>query len=139
MSSIISFTSVRMSGMKPSVTSYATLGVGLAVVLTVGLTALAGMVGQPVVEVRQAGEEAAMKAAPVPPSLEREAGIGAAAPPGPGFGGGIGGGSSIAQEQRVVVEQPPARSDGLSVAIPYIAAAVAGSVAFVVTRKRTGL
>jgi len=51
MFSIISFGNVRMSGMgKNLVTSYAALGVGLAVVLTFGLTAISSVVEQPVQE-----------------------------------------------------------------------------------------
>ncbi|GEM_PF-1756180 len=51
MSSIISFGNVRMSGMgKNLITSYAALGVGLAVVLTFGLTAISSVMEQPVQE-----------------------------------------------------------------------------------------
>jgi hypothetical protein len=51
MFSIISFGNVRMSGMgKNLVTSYAALGVGLAVVLTFGLTAISSVMEQPVQE-----------------------------------------------------------------------------------------
>jgi len=51
MFSLILFGNVRMSGMgKNLVTSYAALGVGLAVVLTFGLTAISSVMEQPVQE-----------------------------------------------------------------------------------------
>lgn len=148
MFSIISFNNVRTSGMKKNpVMPYAALGVGLAVMLTVGLTAIAGVVEQPVVEVQlKADEEAAMKTVPpaapaVPPSemAQREADVSSEAAPMLGsyesmeeekFG--------LTQEQQLVTEVPASPFAGLSVAIPYIAAAIVGTAVFAVVRKRAG-
>lgn len=53
---IISFGNVRMNGMKGPVTSSAALGVGLAIIVTIGLSAIAGVVELPVKEVQQVTE-----------------------------------------------------------------------------------
>lgn len=135
MFSIISFGNVRMSGMKSPVMSYAALGVGLAVMLTVGLTAIAGIVEQPALEMQEGVEERTALKAParemtgqadvasetehVAPSTEEKFGT--------------------MEARELVVEEPKGLFNGFSVAIPYIAAGIVGSVVFVVTRKRIGL
>ena len=135
MFSIISFFNVRMNGgMKNPVMPYAALGVGLAIVLTVGLTAIAGVVHQPLMESQQQAEEQ-------PAMTQREADVsskaGSVATPSPVAGEEK---SLAKQEQRYLTTETPAGPfAGLSVAIPYIAAAVVGSVVFVVARKRVGL
>jgi hypothetical protein len=150
MPSLISFWSVRISGMKSSVTPYAALGVGLAVVLTIGLGAIGGMVAQPSVEIQN---EAALKepveAAPAlapsaPPegaggdaSMEADTAMRAAAP---GEEEAVKKMQSLEQEQGYMTTEPPEGPfSGLSIAIPYIAAGVVGSVVFIVARKRAGL
>lgn len=141
MSSIISFFSVRMNGgMKNPVMPYATLGVGLAIVLTIGLTAIAGVVHQPLMESQQQAEEQpAFTVTPAPSMTQREADVSskgsAATPAAP-----VEEKSLAKQEQSyLTTETPVGPFEGLSVAIPYIAAAVVGSVVFVVARKRVGL
>lgn len=143
MSSIISFFSVRMNGgMKNPVMQYATLGVGLAIMLTVGLTAIAGVVHQPLMESQQQAEEQpafTVTPAPAPSMTQREADVSskgsAATPAAP-----VEEKSLAKQEQSyLTTETPVGPFEGLSVAIPYIAAAVVGSVVFVVARKRVGL
>lgn len=68
MYSIISFGNVTMNGMKGPVTLSAALGVGLAIVVTIGLSALAGVVELPVQEVQQVTEPSVEtpKMAPAP-------------------------------------------------------------------------
>ncbi len=75
MFSIISFGNVRMSGMgKNLVTSYAALGVGLAVVLTFGLTAISSVTEQPVQEqFTVSDQDNAMMAPAAGPEAERKA------------------------------------------------------------------
>lgn len=75
MSSIISFGNVRMSGMgKNLVTSYVALGVGLAVVLTFGLTAISSVMEQPVQEqFTVSDQDNAMMAPATGPEAERKA------------------------------------------------------------------
>jgi hypothetical protein len=147
MFSIISFNNVRTSGMKKNpVMPYAALGVGLAVMLTVGLTAIAGVVEQPVVEVQlKADEQAAMKAAPpaapaAPPEMaQREADVSSEAEPMVGFyEPSVEEKVGLTQEQQLVTEAPVSPFAGLSMAIPYIAAAIVGSAVFAVVRKRVG-
>jgi hypothetical protein len=144
MFSIISFNNVRTSGMKKNpVMPYAALGVGLAVMLTVGLTAIAGVVEQPVVEVQlKADEQAAMKAAPpaAPPSemAQREADVSSEPEPMVGFYESSEEKFGLTQEQQLVTEAPVSPFAGLSMAIPYIAAAIVGSAVFAVVRKRAG-
>jgi hypothetical protein len=148
MFSIISFNNVRTSSMKKNpVMPYAALGVGLAVMLTVGLTAIAGVVEQPVVEVQlKADEEAAMKAAPpaapaAPPSemAQREADVSSEPEPMVGsYEPSVEEKIGLTQEQQLVTEAPVSPFAGLSMAIPYIAAAIVGSAVFAVVRKRAG-
>lgn len=169
MCSIISFGNVRMSGMgKNLVTSYAALGVGLAVVLTFGLTAISSVMEQPSqsqftvsnpdlnlsVE-PQAGPEAERKALeavptapPEAPEAQEDVSPQAGAP-------SAGGGESTAEvpmlkapvkeeatreSYSIAAEVSTASSPfaGILVALPYIAAATVGSVVFAVTRKRVG-
>lgn len=147
MFSIISFFNVRMNGgMKNSVMPYAALGVGLAIVLTVGLTAIAGVVHQPLMESqKQAEEQQALTTAPAPapaPAItQREADVSSKAGSAVAPAAPAGEEKSLAtQEQSYLTTETPAGPfEGLSVAIPYIAAAVVGSVVFVVARKRVGL
>jgi len=75
MFSIISFGNVRMSGMgKNLVTSYAALGVGLAVVLTFGLTAISSVMEQPVQEqFTVSDQDNALMAPAAGPEVERKA------------------------------------------------------------------
>lgn len=142
MSSIISFFNVRMNGgMKNPVMPYAALGVGLAIVLTVGLTAIAGVVSQPLMGTQQQAEEKqALTTAPAPAMTEREAGVnskaGSAATPAAPVEE-----KSLAKQEKgyLNTETPAGPFEGLFVAIPYIAAAVVGSVVFVVARKHVGL
>jgi len=144
MFSIISFNNVRTSGMKKNpVMPYAALGVGLAVMLTVGLTAIAGVVEQPVVEVQlKADEQAAMKTAPpaAPPEMaQREADVSSETEPMVGsYEPSVEGKFGLTQEQQLVTEAPVSPFAGLSMAIPYIAAAIVGSAVFAVVRKRAG-
>lgn len=143
MSSIISFFNVRMNGgMKNSVMPYAALGVGLAIVLTVGLTAIAGVVHQPLMESqKQTEEQQALTTAPAPAITQREADVSSKAGSATAPSAAAGEEKSLAkQEQRYLTTKTPADPfEGLPVAIPYIAAAVVGSVVFVVARKRVGL
>lgn len=143
MFSIISFFNVRMNGgMKNSVMPYAALGVGLAIVLTVGLSAIAGVVNQPLMESqKQAEEQPAFTVTPAPSMTQREADVSSKAgsltvPSAP-----VEEKSLAKQEQQsyLTTETPAGPFEGLSVAIPYIAAAVVGSVVFAVARKRVGL
>jgi len=156
MCSIISFVNVRMSGMgKNLVTSYAALGVGLAIVLTFGLTAISSVVEPPSQSQFMVSEPESMQIVPAAPLTE--------APPQPsetqedvsakaGAPAAVGG--EISGE--TVMEKVPARQEttasysiaaevpspnpfaGLFIALPYIAAAAVGSVVFVLTRKRIG-
>ena len=146
MFSIISFFNVRMNGgMKNSVMPYAALGVGLAIVLTIGLTAIAGVVSQPLMESQKQTEEqqaltTAPAPAPAPAITQREAGVSSTAGSATAPSAPVEEKSLAKQEQSYVTTETPAGPfEGLSVAIPYIAAAVVGSVVFVVARKRVGL
>ena len=142
MFSIISFFNVRMNGgMKNSVMPYAALGVGLAIVLTVGLTAIAGVVHQPLMESQQQAEEQpALTTAPAPAMTVREADVSSKAGSATAPSAPVEEKSLAKQEQSYLTAETPAGPfEGLPVAIPYIAAAVVGSVVFVVARKRVGL
>ena len=143
MFSIISFFNVRMNGgMKNPVMPYAALGVGLAIVLTVGLTAIAGVVSQPLMGTQQQAEEKqALTTAPAPTMTEREADVSSKAGSATAPSAAAGEEKSLAKQEQsyVTTETPAGPFEGLSVAIPYIAAAVVGSVVFVVARKRVGL
>lgn len=142
MSSIISFFSVRMNGgMKNPVMPYAALGVGLAIVLTVGLSAIAGVVSQPLMESQQQAEEQpAFTVTPAPSMTQREADVSSKAGSATVPSAPVEEKSLAKQEQSYLTTETPADPfEGLSVAIPYIAAAVVGSVVFVVARKRVGL
>ena len=142
MFSIISFFNVRMNGgMKNSVMPYAALGVGLAIVLTIGLTAIAGVVNQPLMESqKQTEEQQALTTAPAPAITQREADVSSKAGSATAPSAPVEEKSLAKQEQSYLTTETPAGPfEGLSVAIPYIAAAVVGSVVFVVARKRVGL
>ncbi|MEM3084684.1 MAG: hypothetical protein QXU32_08415 [Nitrososphaerales archaeon] len=125
-----------MSSMKSPVMSYAALGVGLAIMLTVGLTAISSVVEQPLVQVQQEQANEAMKAIP-PEIAQRAADVGseaeslvAPAPPTTGQ-------EALTQEQGYMTTEPPTGPlAGLSVAIPYIVAAIVSLVVFVFSRKR---
>lgn len=151
MCSIISFGNVRMSGMgKNLVTSYAALGVGLAIMLTFGLTAISSIMEQPseVQFVTSQPESGQMVPAvpltgePAPPSEAEDVSAKASAP----AEGGIGEEAMIAKAparqeaaESLAAEVPPTSSlSGFLMVLPYIAAAAVGSVVFVVTRKRVG-
>lgn len=145
MSSIISFGGARVSGMRKIATSYAALGVGLAIAFSFGLTAIAGMVGQPLAEVQNLTEpefpEEAMKIAPsqemVGSAADESAPVESPQPPGEGSTGEEMPPSAV--EARYLAAEPAGSPlEGLSVVVPYIAAAIAGSIVFVVTRKRVG-
>lgn len=114
--------------MKNSVMPYAALGVGLAIVLTVGLTAIAGVVSQPLMGTQQQAEEKqalTTAPAPAPAMTEREAGVNskagsAATPAAP-----VEEKSLAKQEKGYLTRETPADPfEGLPVAIPYMAAAV---------------
>lgn len=128
MFSIISFNNVRMSGMKSPVTSYAALGVGMAIVLSIGLTAIAGIVEQPVM---LAEPDADVALAPPAERAERAAMDETTAEPGmPSEEIGV-------MKEHFAVEQPAGSFEGLSVAVPYVAAAIVGAAVFAVVRRRT--
>jgi len=141
MFSIISFGNVRINGMKSPVMPYAALGVGLAIVLTIGLTAIAGVVEQPLMEGQQLTMEQETMKAPAPEMVERQADVsreesvaGSGAPASEEKFG-------IMQEQEqyyMTTELPASPFTGLLMVMPYIAAAIVGSVVFVVVRKRAG-
>ena len=145
MFSIISFGNVRMNGMKSPVMPFAALGVGLAIVLTVGLTAIAGVVEQPLMEGRQVTmEQETMKTAPAPEMVERQADVSSEAESVAGSGAPASEEKfGIMQEQEgqayMTSEPPVSPFTGLLMIIPYIAAAIVGSVVFVVVRKRADL
>lgn len=133
---------------------YAALGVGLAIVMTVGLSAVAGIMDQPTVELSfeldQPSEETALVAPAAPPepappseaessSLRADEGMDAQqAEPMEGAPEVAGEQLSAAQERRIVAEphQGPDGLDGLYLAMPYVAAGIVGAVVFVVVRKK---
>jgi hypothetical protein len=173
------------------VSSYAALGVGLAIVLTIGLGAISN-VTQPVefaaqnqlaAKVMVPGPEAERQALQAPETPERkmeaptesgekatteafqatpsatapalegagenvtaEANVPTSAPfvtpePELGYGGAEVREKLAVEESReygIAAEVPPSPLAPLAMILPYIAAAVAGSVVFVVTRKRVG-
>lgn len=150
------------------ITSYAALGVGLAVVLTFGLTAISNVVERPLQDQFTASQGESAKVALVPsapeekPAIEVESQLAApSAPPSEtqedvsakaGVSAGAGGATyegapaeraqvskEVGKESySIASEVPPSPFAGFLVILPYIAAAVAGSVVFVVTRKRVG-
>ena len=159
MCSIISFGNVRMSGMgKKLITSYAALGVGLAIVLTFGLTAISSVVEQPSQSQFMTSQPESIQMVPAVPSPEapsqpseaqEDVSAKAAAP---ATGGGEIAREAVEEEKvtsmqetrgmqesySIAAEVPvsPNPFAGLVMVLPYIAAALVGSVVFVVTRKR---
>jgi len=143
-----------MSGMsKTLVTSYAALGVGLAIVLTFGLTAISSVMEQPSQSQFITSQPESIQIVPAVPALEapaqpsEEQDVSAKA--GAPAEGGIGGEAVIAkaparqkemteESYAIATEVPASHFAGLFMALPYIAAAAVGSVVFVVTRKRVG-
>ena len=144
------------------ITSYAALGVGLAIVLTFGLGAISSVMEQPSEKQSTAGPES-LGMAPVQsmPKAEKALEAPRAAPPPPMAGAPLPAppaersetqqnvsakaaapaGTSATTLGDVVLERAPASKEEMSkeiVFLPYIAAAVVGSVVFVVTRKRVG-
>jgi hypothetical protein len=141
MFSIISFGNIRISGMKSPMMPYAALGVGLAIVLTVGLTAIAGVVEQPLMEGEQLTMEQETVKAPAQETVEQQADVSReeslAGPGAPTSEEKFG--VMQEQEQYYMTTEPPASPfTGLLMVIPYIAAAIVGSVVFVVVRKQVG-
>jgi len=165
MCSIISFGNVRMSVMgKNLVTSYAALGVGLAIVLTFGLAAISSVTEQPsqfMASQRESAvsplapsapeEKPALEApVPEPPALssEMQEDVSAKAGAPSGAGGATSGEVVIekaprqeetAKESYSIAAEVPAGTSavaGLLGVLPYIAAVAVGSVVFAVTRKR---
>lgn len=153
MSSIISHGNIRISGVKKVVSSHVALGVGLAIAFSFGLVSIAGVVEQPLIEVQtgvQEPSEEAMKTAPVQEMTAPQESRGPPTPPPaespePPVAGMAGEGdddeeeiSFAAEEGYLAAEPPPALFAELSIAMPYVAAAIVGSVVFIVARKRMG-
>jgi hypothetical protein len=153
MCSIISFGSVRMSGMgRNLVTPYAAFGVGLAIVLTFGLTAISSVVEQPSQNQFMASQPEAIQMVPAVPSpevpsqpseMQEDVGARAGAPSGEMAGEAVMEKVPVKQETTesysIAAEVPsPNPFAGLLMVIPYIAAAAVGSVVFVLTRNRVG-
>jgi len=148
-----------MSGMgRKLVTSYAALGVGLAMVLTLGLTAISSVIEQPSNQFMTSQQEPAKSTlqapvpavpaqpSPMPQKATREAAP-ASAPSSTYSGGGAIQKAPATQEPSkpeeaksysLTAEVPPSPFAGLMMVLPYIAAAAVGSVVFVLTRKRVG-
>jgi len=145
MCSIISFENVRMSGMsKNMVTSYAALGVGLAIVLTFGLTAISSVVDQRMVKELVTSQPESIETAPAPSFTEESSQTSEMQDVGGGTAGEVMIQKAPAREEEMVTESysiaaevpSPSPFAGLLIVLPYIAAAAVGSVVFIVTRKR---
>ncbi len=145
MCSIISFGNVRISGMgKKLVTSYAAMGVGLAIVLTFGLAAISGIVeqGQFMAPQQESKVKEAPLTAPAAPSLTQENAARESAPAGsnPVYSGGATIQKAPAKQEEtksyLVTEVPASPFAGFFLVLPYVAAAIVGSVVFVITRKK---
>ncbi len=145
MCSIISFGNVRMSGMgKKLVTSYAAMGVGLAIVLTFGLAAISGILeqGQFIASQQESKVNKAPLAAPAAPSVTQGNAAREGAPAGPSatYSGEetIQKAPATQEETKsyLVIEVPASPFAGFFLVLPYIAAAIVGSVVFVITRRK---